>query len=109
MDLKGGGGLPGVKGCAATRPVLQLANPTRPYIVTTNASDFTMGAILSQVWDDGEHLVAYENRKMNTAKQNYPTHERELLVVIHALRAWRHYLLGKKFTIVSDRHSLKFI
>ena len=68
--------------------VLQLADPTRPYIVTTDASDFAMGAVLSQVWDDGEHPVGYESRKMNAAKQNYPTHERELLAVIHALRTW---------------------
>ena len=67
-------------------PVLQLADPSKGYIVTTNASDFAMGAVLSQVWDDREHLVAYESRKMNVAEMNYPTHERELSVVIHALR-----------------------
>ena len=90
-------------------PVLQLADQSRPYIVTTDASDYAMGAVLSQVWDDGEHPVAFESRKMNPAEQNYPTHERELLAVIHALRTWRHYLLGRKFTIVSDHHSLKFL
>ena len=89
--------------------VLQLADQSRPYIVTTDASDYAMGAVLSQVWDDGEHPVAFESRKMNPAEQNYPTHERELLAVIHALRTWRHYLLGRKFTIVSDHHSLKFL
>ena len=36
-------------------------------------------------------------------------HERELLVVIHVLRTWRNYLLGKRFTIISDHHSLKFL
>ena len=45
-----------------------------------------MGAVLSQVWDDGEHPVAYESKKMNAVEQNYPMHERELLAVIHALR-----------------------
>ena len=68
--------------------VLQLADLTRPYIVTIDANNFTIGAVLSQVWDDGEHPVAYESRKMNTAEQNYPTHERELLAIIHALRTW---------------------
>ena len=75
----------------------------------TDTGDFAMGAVLSQVWDDGEHLVAYESRKMNAAEMNYPTHERELLVVIHALRVWRHYLLGKPFKIVTDHHSLKYL
>ena len=90
-------------------PVLQLADQQKDYIVTTDASDFAMGAVLSQVWDDGEHPVAFESRKMNPAEQNYPTHERELLAVIHALRTWRHYLLGKRFIIVTDHHSLKFL
>ena len=90
-------------------PVLQLADQQKDYIVTTDASDYAMGAVLSQVWDDGEHPVAFESRKMNPAEQNYPTHERELLAVIHALRTWRHYLLGRKFIIVSDHHSLKYL
>ena len=74
-------------------PVLQLADQQKDYIVTTDASDYAMGAVLSQVWDDGEHPIAFESRKMNSAEQNYPTHERELLAIIHALRTWRHYLL----------------
>ena len=75
----------------------------------TDASDFAMGAVLSQVWDDGEHPIAYESRKMNAAEMNSSTHERELLVVIHALRVWRHYLLGKPFQIVTEHHSLKYL
>ena len=67
-------------------PILQLADLTREYVVTTDASDFVIGAVLSQVWDDGEHPVAYESRKMNAAEENYPTHERELLAIIHASR-----------------------
>ena len=90
-------------------PVLQLADPERGFIVTTDASDFAIGAVLSQVWDDGEHPVAYESRKMNAAEGNYATHEKELLAVIHALRTWRHYLLGNHFIVVTDHNSLKFL
>ena len=46
---------------------------------------------------------------MNATEINYPTHERELLAVIHALRVWRHYLLGKRFKIFTDHHSLKYL
>ena len=67
-------------------PVLQLADQQKDYIVATDASDYAMGAVLSQVWDDGKHPVAFESRKMNLAAQNYPTHEREFLAIIHALR-----------------------
>ena len=77
--------------------------------MTTNASDFEIGAVLSQVWDDGEHPVAYESRKLNAAEGNYTTHEKELLAVIHALRTWRHYLLGNHFIVVTDHNSLKYL
>ena len=90
-------------------PVLQLADPSKDYIVTADASDFAIGAVLSQIWEDGEHPIAYESRKLNAAEMNYPTHERELLSVVHALRQWRHYLLGKHFKIVTDHHSLKYL
>ena len=66
-------------------PILELADPSKEFIVTTDASNFAVGAVLSQVWDDGEHLVAYESRKMNATEVNYATNERELLAVIHAL------------------------
>ena len=89
-------------------PVLQLADPNLEYKVTCDASDFAVGAVLSQEHEDGEHPIAFESRKMNPAEGNYPTHERELLAVIHALRTWRHYLQGSKFTILTDHHSLKY-
>ena len=90
-------------------PVLQLVDPERKFFVTTDASNFTIGAVLSQVWDDGEHPVAYESRKLNAAEGNYATHEKELLAVIHALRTWRHYLLGNHFIVVTDHNSLKYL
>ena len=55
-----------------------------------------LALVLSQIHDSGDHPVAFESRKMNSAEVNYPTHERELLAVIHALRTWRHYLEGKE-------------
>ena len=82
-----------------------MADVDKEYIVTCDASDFVVGAVLSQKHDDGEPPVASESRKIYTAEGNYPTHERELLAVIHALRTWRHYLLGKKFIVVTDHYS----
>ena len=75
-----------MKDALVQAPILQLANPSREFIMTTDANDFAVGAVLSQVWDDGEHPVAYESRKMNVVELNYATHERELLAVIHSLR-----------------------
>ncbi|KAK3023897.1 hypothetical protein RJ639_044519 [Escallonia herrerae] len=48
------------------------------------------------------HPVAYESRKLNEAERRYTTHEKELLVVVHCLRVWRHYLLGSSFIVRTD-------
>ena len=87
-------------------PGLQLADPTQEYIVTCDASDFAIGAMLSQCHEDGEHPMAYESQKMNATECNYSTHERELLAVIHVLGTWQHYLADKTFKIVIDHYSL---
>ena len=44
-------------------PILQLADPTRDYIVTIDANDFAMGAMLSQVWEDVEHPISMNQGK----------------------------------------------
>ena len=66
-----------------------------------------IGTVLSQIHEDGEHPITFESQQMNPTEGNYPTHERDLLVVIHSLLTGRHYLEGSNFTIIIDHHSLK--
>jgi RNase H-like domain found in reverse transcriptase/Reverse transcriptase (RNA-dependent DNA polymerase) len=74
-----------VKRAYTTAPVLKIADPALNYVVTTDASDFGIGAVLEQEYDDGLHPVACASRKLNSAEQNYPTHDRELLAIIYAV------------------------
>jgi hypothetical protein len=53
--------------------------------------------------------VAYSSRKLKIHEKNYPTHDLELAVVVHALKTWRHYLYGQKCDIYTDHKSLKYI
>jgi hypothetical protein len=69
--------------------VLKIADPAQDYVVTTDASDVGIGAVLKQEYDDGLHPVAYVSRKLNSAEQNYPTHDRELLAITYAVRECR--------------------
>jgi hypothetical protein len=46
---------------------------------------------------------------MNDHERNYPVHEQELLSIIDALREWRHYLLGNRFTVITDHRSLQYL
>jgi hypothetical protein len=57
----------------------------------------------------GEKVVAYASRQLRPHEQNYPTYDLELAAVVHALKIWRHYLIGNKCEIYTDHKSLKYI
>ena len=84
-----------LKACLTTAPVLRTFDSRRRSVLTTDASEQAISAVLTQPDDDGHHHpVAYESRKLTPAEQAYPAHVLELLAVVHALRVFRHYLLG---------------
>ena len=91
-----------------TGPVLALPDPNLPFVVHTDASGFAVGAVLSQKQADGQmRPIAFLSKKMLDAETRYPVHEQELLAIVHALKSWRHYLYGRKFTVFTDHRSLQ--
>jgi hypothetical protein len=54
-------------------------------------------------------VVCYASRQLRKHEENYPTHDLELAAVVHALKTWRHYLIGHRCEIYSDHKSLKYI
>jgi hypothetical protein len=54
-------------------------------------------------------VIAYASRALRPHEQNYPTHDRELAAVVHALKIWRHYLMGAHCNIYTYHKSLKYI
>jgi hypothetical protein len=56
-----------------------------------------------------EKVIAYASRLLKPHEQNYPTHDLELAAIVHALKIWRHYLIGNKCHIFTDHKSLKYI
>ncbi|KAL0302203.1 UNVERIFIED_CONTAM: RNA-directed DNA polymerase [Sesamum angustifolium] len=66
--------------------------------IQVDASDQALGGMLVQE----KYPVAFESRKLKDAEVPYNIHEKEMTAMIHCLEAWRHYLLGTKFTIVTD-------
>jgi hypothetical protein len=54
-------------------------------------------------------VIAYASRALRTHEQNYPTHDLELAAIIHALKIWRHHLMGTKCHLYTDHKSLKYI
>ena len=56
-----------------------------------------------------QRVIAYASRALRRYEENYATHDLELAAVVHALKIWRHYLLGNHVHIYSDHKSLKYI
>jgi RNase H-like domain found in reverse transcriptase/Integrase zinc binding domain/Chromo (CHRromatin Organisation MOdifier) domain/Integrase core domain len=94
-----------LKTCLTTAPVLVVPDFSKPFVVEADASNQCLGAVLLQ---EG-HPVAYESRTFLPAERNYHTPERELTAVVHALKIWRCYLWGSRFTIYSDHEPLKYL
>jgi hypothetical protein len=90
-------------------PVLATPREDLQFVVTTDASGYAVGASLSQDSGDGLRPCAFMSKKMIPAERNYPVHEQELLAIICALKEWRHHLHGKKFRIITDHHSLRYL
>ncbi|CAB0035370.1 unnamed protein product [Trichogramma brassicae] len=87
-----------IKQMLTEAPVLARPNPNLPFTIQTDASNFALGAVLSQETDGHEHPIAYASRTLNKAERNYTTTEKECLAVIWAVNKFRGYILGSQFT-----------
>jgi hypothetical protein len=74
----------------------------KPFFIYCDASGQGLGCVLMQ---DGR-MVAYASRQLRKLEVNYLTHDLELATVIHALKIWRHYLMGKRIMILESTTTL---
>jgi hypothetical protein len=85
--------------------VLAQPDNTKSFDVYCDASGTGLGCVLMQ----DNRVIAYASRALRPHEQNYPTHDLELAAVVHALKIWRHYLMGVHCNIYMDHKSLKYI
>ena len=83
-------------------PILAFPDFTVPFILDTDASDCGIGAVLSQIQEGHERVVAYASRALSKSERNYSVTRRELLAVITFVSHFRQYLLGNTFTLRTD-------
>jgi hypothetical protein len=86
-------------------PVLTMSDIEKLFSIYCDASGQGLGCVLMQ---DG-HVVVYASRQLRKHEEKYPTHDLELTAVVHALKIWRHYIMGKRCEVYSDHKSLKYI
>lgn len=99
-----------IKSCLIKSPILACPNFEKPFTISCDASTIGLGAVLSQVTEDGgETVIAYASRTLTCAEQKYSATERECLGVIWAVEKFRPYVEGSKFTIVTDHYSLLWL
>ena len=80
-------------------PVLATYDPDLKIVMETNASDFALGACLSQKHDGKLQPIAYHSQTFSPAELNYNIHDKELLAIVATCKQWRHYLKGAKRVI----------
>jgi ribonuclease HI len=93
-----------VKKRLTTTPVLVMPDLQKSFDIYCDASRQGLGCVLMQ---EG-HVIAYASRQLRKHELNYPTHDLELAAVVHALKIWRHYVMGTKCQIYTDHKSLKY-
>ena len=94
-----------IKLTLTSAPILRLPDFDKLFDVTTDASGLGIGAILSQ----DLHPISFFREKLSEPKSRYSNYDRELYVVVQALKFWRHYLLHREFTLYSDHEALSFL
>jgi len=95
-----------LKGCLLVAPAFACRDPALEYILDTYASDHNIGAVLSQVQQGREVVVAYYSKSLSPTERNYCTTRKELLALIKSVKHFRPYLYSKKFRLRTDNASL---
>ena len=90
-------------------PILAFPTETGQYILETDASNFGLGGVLSQIQDDVERVVNYCSRALRPSQRCYCTTKREMLAMVAMCIQFRSYLRGAKFTLHTDHKSLVWL
>jgi transposase InsO family protein len=90
-------------------PVLAFPDLSKPFIVTTDASQVALGAVLSQDAEGGDKPVAFASRKLTDAEGRYSAIERELLGIVWAIEQFRPYVFAKDFLLRTDHMPLIWV
>jgi len=91
-----------LKDALRSPPILALPDDTGVFYLDTDASDKSIGAVLSQMQDGQEKVMAYAGRALNKNELNYCAFRKELLVVVYFTKHFKQYLLSRFFYLRSD-------
>ena len=93
----------------SSTPILAFPDVKEPFILYTDARLTAMGAVLSQVQDGKEQAICYASKAFSKSQTKKSATKRELLAIVTFTRHFKHYLLGRKFKIVTDHRALQWL
>ena len=97
------------KDALCSAPVLGFPDFGKLFVLTTDASQEAVGAVLSQPAPNGDQPIAYGSKKLSAAERRYSTIERELLGIVWGVEHFRPYLFGRFFVIKTDHMPLLWV
>ena len=89
-------------------PVLAHPRQEGQFILDTDASQEGIGAVLSQIQDGEEKVIAFGSKVLSKAERNYCITRRELLAVVHFTQQYKHFLLGRQFLVRTDNSAMRY-
>lgn len=88
-----------LKKALTSAPILVSPDWSLPFILQTDSSDYGVGAVLCQIVNGEERVIAYASKSLNKAQRNYMTSDKECYAIIWGTRHFRTYLIGKHFEL----------
>ena len=98
-----------LKLCLTSSPILGLPLDEGKFVLDTDGSGFAVGAVLQQWQGPDLKVIAYASKVLRGSELNYNTTQKELTGVIFGLKQFRHYLLGRHFTLRTDHSALTYL
>ena len=98
-----------IRSCLISAPTLSCPDFKVPFVVQTDASSVGIGAVLTQNINGVENIIAFASRALSDPEKKYSVTEQECLAVVWAIKKFRPYLEGYKFTVITDHSSLRWL
>ena len=90
-------------------PVLAYPSQNDYFVLDTDASNYGMGNVLSQIQDNSEKVVCYFSKSFSGPERKYCVTRRELLAIVMSIEHFHHYLYGRRFTVRTDHGALRWL
>ena len=98
-----------LKQALISAPILAYPKLGSKFILDTDASNSAVGAVLSQIQDNKERVIAYMSKSMNVHERAYCITRKELLAVVTALKHFHSYLYGQSVLLRTDNAAVSWM